>query len=108
MPEIDLDAFAQAHADGGQVVDVREPDEYEAGHVPGARLIPMGQLTGRLGDIDKSRPVYVVCQAGGRSAAMTDVLTQNGFDAYSLTGGTGAWVGAGRPVEAEPNSTEGK
>jgi rhodanese-related sulfurtransferase len=59
----------------------------------------MGQLPSRLGELDRNRPVYVVCASGNRSAAMTDVLVANGFDAYSVAGGTGAWSRSGRPVE---------
>ena len=97
-PQIDIE---QLEAAGRQttVVDVREPAEYVAGHVPGAALVPMGQLTSRLDEIDRSRPVYVVCASGNRSAAMTDVLVASGYDAYSVTGGTAAWTRSGRTVE---------
>ena len=81
------------------MVDVREPGEYVAGHVPGATLIPMGQLPSRLEELDKSRPVYLVCASGNRSAAMTDLLRAAGYDAYSVAGGTSAWARSGRPVE---------
>ena len=80
---------------GATVVDVREPGEYVAGHVPGATLVPMGQLASRLGELDKSRPVYVVCASGNRSAAMTDLLRAAGYDAYSVAGGTSAWARSG-------------
>ena len=68
-------------------------------HVPGAASIPMGQLPDRLAEINRSKPVFVICQAGGRSAAMTDVLLAQGFDAHSVNGGTAAWTTAGRPVD---------
>ena len=93
MFDVTLDDFAAAHTTGAQVVDVREPAEYIAGHVPGAAMIPMGQLPDRLTEIDRSKPVFVVCQSGGRSSAMTDVLRHHGFDAHSVTGGTAAWFG---------------
>ncbi len=98
MHEVDLDTFAAAHAEGVQVVDVREPGEYVEGHVPGARLVPMGQLPSRLGEIQKDTPVYVVCASGNRSGAMTDFLRQAGYDAINVAGGTGGWVRSGRPV----------
>ena len=98
MFDVTLDDFAAAHANGAQVVDVREPAEYIACHVPGAALIPMGQLPDRLVEIDRSNPVFVVCQSGGRSSAMTNVLRHHGFDAHSVTGGTAAWTKAGRSV----------
>lgn len=104
MSDVALDDFAAVHATGAQVIDVREPAEYVAGHVPGAASIPMGQLPGRLAEIDRSKPVFVVCQAGGRSAAMADVLLQHGYDAHSVTGGTAAWTTAGRPVDTAPEA----
>lgn len=98
-PEIDIDKLATSAEQRATVIDVREPNEYVAGHVPGATPVPMGQLPSRLGELDRSRPVYVVCASGNRSAAMTDVLVANGFDAYSVAGGTAAWARSGRPVE---------
>ncbi|MDP3966755.1 MAG: rhodanese-like domain-containing protein [Nocardioides sp.] len=98
-PEINVEQLARAAERQATVVDVREPYEYVAGHVPGAALVPMGQLSSRLGEIDRSRPVYVVCASGNRSAAMTDLLVASGYDAYSVAGGTAAWTRSGRPVE---------
>ncbi|WP_114422198.1 rhodanese-like domain-containing protein [Nocardioides houyundeii] len=96
-PEIDVQQLADA-ADRGTVIDVREPAEYVAGHVPGALLVPMGQLSSQLGDLDRERPVYVVCASGNRSAAMTDLLVAAGYDAYSVAGGTSAWAQSGRQL----------
>jgi len=81
-----------------QVVDVREVAEYAAGHVPGAVNIPMGRLAGRLAELDRSRPVHLVCRSGNRSGAMADLLTASGFDAVNVTGGTDAWLAAGYPT----------
>ena len=61
MSEVSLEAFAAAHADGATVIDVREPGEYVGGHVPGAVLMPMGQLPSRLSELDRDRTVYVIC-----------------------------------------------
>ena len=100
MREIDTDQLARLLDDGGAVVvDVREPDEYAEGHVPGAVNLPTGRLPGRLDELDRDRTVYVVCASGNRSSAMTEVLTGAGFDAVNVTGGTSAWTGAGRPTE---------
>jgi rhodanese-related sulfurtransferase len=83
----------------GTLVDVREPREYAAAHVPGALLVPMGQLTSRLVELDHAKPVFVICATGSRSAAMTDLLRAHGLEAYSVSGGTTAWQRSGRPVD---------
>ncbi|MFC0003464.1 rhodanese-like domain-containing protein [Micromonospora siamensis] len=98
MREVDLTAFATAHARGATVVDVREPAEYVTGHVPGARCIPLGHLTANLGDVPRGDTVYVVCASGNRSKVGADVLERAGFDARSVAGGTAAWSRAGHPV----------
>ncbi len=97
MREVSLERFAAARVSGAEVIDVREPDEYEAGHVPGARLIPLGQVPSYAHEIDCSRPVYVICASGNRSKTATDVLCRAGVDAYSVAGGTRAWIESGRP-----------
>ncbi len=98
-PEIDIDTLARSDADNSVVIDVREPAEYAAGHVPHARLMPMSRLGSRLNEIDKEAPVYVICATGNRSLAMTDLLRVNGFEAFSVAGGTAAWSNAGHPVK---------
>ena len=98
MREVTPEEFAAAHAAGAFVVDVREPGEYVGGHVPGADLLPMGQLAARLGDLPRGVPLYVICASGNRSKSMTSLLERAGFDAYSVAGGTAAWARAGRPV----------
>lgn len=97
-PEITVDELAAALEQGATVVDVRERSEYVDGHVPGAVLIPMGQLPSRVAELDPDSRVYVVCASGNRSAAMTDLLTRVGFDAYSVAGGTSGWARSGRAV----------
>ena len=96
-PEITLEEFAATHRDG-TTVDVREHGEYAQGHVPGAVLVPMGQLASRLGELDRSSRIHVVCASGNRSKAMTDLLVAQGFDAVSVAGGTQAWIASGRAV----------
>ncbi|KQZ88439.1 sulfurtransferase [Phycicoccus sp. Root563] len=98
MSEVSLEAFAAAHDDGACVIDVREPGEYVGGHVPGAVLMPMGQLPSRTSELDRDRTVYVICASGNRSSAMTDYLVHAGFNALSVAGGTSAWATSGRPV----------
>ncbi len=96
-PEISLEDYA-AEREDGITIDVRERAEYAQAHVPGAVLVPMGQLASRLGELDRSARVHVICASGNRSSAMTDLLVAQGFDAVSVTGGTSAWIASGRPV----------
>ena len=97
-PEIRLEAYA-AERESGTTVDVREQDEYAQSHVPGAVLMPMGQLASRLDELDRSARVHVICASGNRSKAMTDLLVAAGIDAVSVSGGTTAWIASGRTVE---------
>lgn len=96
--EVDLDTFADAHASGAVVLDVRNPDEYEAGHVSGAVLIPLGELGERQEDIPQGDPVYVICAMGGRSLQATKAMIGVGYRALSVSGGTKGWIEQGRPV----------
>ena len=102
MCDIDVERLEVVLKEGGVLVDVREPAEYAAGHVPGARLIPMGQLTSRLEELDRAVRVHLICASGNRSGAMTDVLKARRFDAVNVLGGTAAWIESGRPVEEGP------
>lgn len=98
VPEIDIESLAEHHAGGAIVLDVREPAEYDEGHVPGARLIPLGEMPDRIAEVPADRPLYVICRSGGRSARAVEWLTGQGIDAVNIAGGTLAWVAAGRPV----------
>ena len=82
------------------VVDVREPHEFAAGHVPGARSVPLSQFVDRLDEVT-SLPgeVYVICESGGRSAQVTAWLEQQGHRAANVVGGTGAWRESGFPID---------
>lgn len=106
VPEIDLATFASAHADGAFVLDVREPSEYVAGHVPGARLLPLAQVHARIGDLPKGEPVYVICASGTRSKTAASWLRAAGIDAIAVAGGTGSWAGQGRPVVTGAHANE--
>lgn len=82
------------------VVDVREPWEYRQGHVPGAVLIPLGQLSTRVQELDPQRPVAVICASGNRSQSAAALLGQKGFrTVYNVSGGTGAWQYSGLALE---------
>ena len=89
-------------ADKVQIVDVREPVEYEGplGHIRGAILIPLGELSGRTGELDRERPVVAVCRSGARSAQATLLLQQAGLtQAANLAGGMLRWRADAHPVE---------
>jgi rhodanese-related sulfurtransferase len=97
-PQVSLESYA-TERETGVTIDVREHAEYAQAHVPGARSMPMGQLSSRLGEIERSARVHVICASGNRSRAMTDLMVAAGFDAASVTGGTQAWIESGRAVE---------
>jgi rhodanese-related sulfurtransferase len=85
---------------GVTLLDVREQDEWTAGHAPEAVHIPMGDLAARLGELPADDEVYVVCRSGGRSARVTAYLNANGWDAKNVDGGMQSWQAAGRPMTA--------
>jgi rhodanese-related sulfurtransferase len=83
------------------ILDVRSEAEFATGHLRESKLIPLGELGGRIGELDKAKgkPVIVVCQSGARSAQACAKLAAAGFEeAYSLDGGIAAWQAAGLPV----------
>ena len=80
------------------LLDVREDDEWQRGHAPGAQHIPMGDIPARLAEIDTSAQLFVVCHAGGRSQRVAQYLARNGYAPTNVAGGMLAWAGAGRPV----------
>jgi len=88
------------------LIDVRSRREYEAGHVPGARLLPVQELGGRLDELAELKasgdPIYVICQSGGRSARAADRLVEEGFaEVVNVEGGTAAWIAAGHEVSQD-------
>ena len=98
VPEIDVDMLALRREVGEHVIDVREVDEYEDEHVPGAILIPLGDLADRVDEVPTDRPVLVICKSGARSRRAAEFLIENGIDASNVAGGTLAWIDSGRDV----------
>lgn len=98
--EVDLESFAQAHAAGATVLDVRNPDEYRTAHVPGAVLIPLTELAARQEEIPEADPLYVICAVGGRSLTAAKALVDAGYSAVSVAGGTNGWIERGGEVVA--------
>lgn len=81
------------------ILDVRENDEYAAGHIPGATLVPLGQLASRMSELPKDKTIVAVCRSGNRSGQATELLRQNGFNVHNMQGGMNAWQQAGYEVE---------
>jgi rhodanese-related sulfurtransferase len=93
--EVPMDAF---------LLDVREPDEWVAGHVPGALHIPLGQLGNRYLEIDRDRELYVICRSGHRSAQAAQALAGAGWETSNVADGMIGWHAAGRPMTSESGS----
>ena len=88
-----------------QLVDCREPYEWEAGRVDGAIHIPVNSIMAGAGtDLDKDKPVAVICRTGNRSELATMMLQARGYDAHNVEGGMEAWQAAGLPFEAADGS----
>jgi len=94
VPSVD----ARAVNPEAYVLDVREPDEWAAGHAEAAVHIQLGDLPARLSEVPEDRQVVVVCRVGSRSAHAVAWLAAQGYDAVNLDGGMFAWAAAGRPV----------
>jgi rhodanese-related sulfurtransferase len=92
--------------DGSVVLlDVREDDEWQRGHAPGAQHIPMGQVPSRIDEIDPDAKLFVVCHLGGRSQRVAQYLARHGYNPVNVSGGMQAWAGAGRPVVTDDGAT---
>jgi rhodanese-related sulfurtransferase len=87
---------------GAVVLDVREPSEYDSGHVLNSKLVPLGKLKERIGELEKFKdsPIVVVCRSGNRSGTACFILGKQGFSqAYNLAGGVQAWQKGNLPLE---------
>lgn len=83
-----------------QVIDVRYPNEWEAGHIEGAAHIQLDYVFDHADELDRNRPVVTVCRSGNRSVEAAKDFAREGFDVRSLSGGIEAWVGHGLPIVA--------
>ncbi len=96
--DVSVDEALTLLESGALLLDVREQDEWDAGHAPQATLIPMSQLQARATEIPQDRTIICVCHVGGRSAMVTGALNRGGWQAVNLVGGMAAWQVAGHPV----------
>ncbi|MEY9971061.1 rhodanese-related sulfurtransferase [Lysinibacillus sp. RC46] len=95
MKEVSTKEVQQALEQGQAInlIDVREVDEVEAGHIPGIIHIPLGLLEFRLHELNKNEPYVMVCRSGGRSGSATQFLESQGFNVSNMVGGMLAWNG---------------
>ena len=97
IPQIDPAEAEQRVTAGAFLLDVREPNEWQAGHAPGAAHVPMGQVPDSTAGLPPSE-IVVVCRSGGRSQRVAAFLRSSGFQTSNLAGGMRAWSASGRPV----------
>ena len=99
---------AELHEAGEiELVDIREPHEREAGHVPGSRHIRLAQLAQEADSIDREKPLVLYCKMGSRSSMALDAFKASGYDAHHMEGGLEAWAEKGLPLEPEDGSVVG-
>lgn len=96
IAEITVDELAERLAAGARLVDVREPNEYEEAHVPGAVLVPLGTVPDQVDAFRGDAPTYVICRSGARSMRACEFVAEHGVDVVNVAGGTMAWVTSGR------------
>jgi rhodanese-related sulfurtransferase len=89
---------------GAFVLDVREHDEWDAGHIAGAVHIPLGELGARYTELERGRPLFVICRSGIRSDRAAQALAGAGWDARNVSDGMMGWQSAGRPMAGESGS----
>jgi rhodanese-related sulfurtransferase len=84
-----------------QLIDVREPEEHQAGRIGGDRLLPLMELSAQADSIERDKPVIFYCRSGSRSAMATEAFRGAGYDAHNMTGGLLEWEAAGLPLEPD-------
>jgi rhodanese-related sulfurtransferase len=91
------------------LIDVREPEEFVAGHIPGAQNLAQSEIATRLEELPRDHPILVVCQGGNRSRRAAQFLAQMGYtNVANVGGGTSAWAESGRPVERDESAAPGR
>jgi rhodanese-related sulfurtransferase len=98
-PEVDVHEALRRQAAGALLVDVREPDEWAAGHANGAHHIPLGELAARQHELPRDREILLICRSGRRSSQAVGLLLQAGHPSpTNVAGGMQAWARAGLPT----------
>jgi rhodanese-related sulfurtransferase len=100
VPEVSAEDGHRMVEEGAVLLDVREADEWDAGHAPGALWIPLGDVQARVGELASDRRIVAICRTGARSAVVAEALIGAGFDAVNLEGGMRAWVVDDLPIVA--------
>ena len=107
VAQADIAAVPTTFGESVVLLDVREDDEWQRGHAPGAQHIPMGDIPARMAEIVSDAQRYVVCHAGGRALRVAHYLARNGYTPINVSGGMLSWVGAGRPVVTDDGGVGG-
>lgn len=101
--EVSVSEAAKLRDSGAFILDVREPDEWNESHIPGATLIPLGELASRVNEVPQDQEVVVVCRSGNRSQQGRDILLAAGFEQVtSMAGGVNQWKAAGFETVSGP------
>jgi rhodanese-related sulfurtransferase len=104
MPEVGAAEAKQIIDSGAQLIDVRTDVEFEAGHIPGARHVPLADIQTEAAGLEKTKPVLLYCRSGNRSGPAADAFAASGWDAHSVEGGLIAWSESGLELEPEGGS----
>jgi rhodanese-related sulfurtransferase len=100
--DVEPERVAELHREGAiQLIDIREPYEWEAGRIAGARHLAVSEVAAQAETIDRETPVVFYCRVGGRSTMAANAFRRAGYDAYSMTGGMVEWQARGLPLEPD-------
>ena len=104
ISEISVNELTTLVEKGSLVIDVREPDEYESGHIPGAILVPLSTVLSNTSEFQSDETVYVVCRSGGRSMQACEILHEVGIsNVVNVAGGTMGWISLGNEIVTGEN-----
>jgi rhodanese-related sulfurtransferase len=99
VEEISIAAFVSMHNPSLRMVDVREADEYESGHIPGAVNIPLSEFAARVSEVGADKVVYMICRSGARSMQACEICIDSDINSVkNVAGGTMGWIASGRDI----------